>query len=134
MLSSLWAKYQPSLIGDVRWHYIFYEVKSIVKAIIGPKNWPSQWSRPIFFFKKFLKSIIRSTIWPNKCPTQLSSQLYDLKKYQVIFKSIMWPKFFQVNCQVNYLVLKKNVSIIVIFWLILVGDGKNWPTMVKYGQ
>ena len=47
-------------------HYGFYEVKAIVKSIIDPKNWPSQWSRQFFFFQKNLKSIIRSTIWPNK--------------------------------------------------------------------
>ena len=48
------------------------------------------------------------------------SQLCDQNFFKSIVKLIIW--------------FKKNVSIIVIFWLILVGDGKNWPTMVQYGQ
>ena len=28
------------------------QVKAIVKAIIGQKNWPSQWSRQLFFLQK----------------------------------------------------------------------------------
>ena len=42
----------------------------------------------------------------------------------------------QVNCQVNYLVKKISnfLSIVVIFWSILVNYGKKWPIMAKYGQ
>ena len=81
-----------------------------------------------FFLQIVFKSIIRSTIWPNKWPSQLSSQLYDQKKSQV-------------NCQVNYVTKKISsqlssqlfgfikinfLSIIVIFWLILVNQRYFW--------
>ena len=66
-------------------HYRFYEVKAIVKVIIGPKNWPSQWSRQLFFSKK------------------ISSQLLGKLFGQIIG---------QVNCQVNYVIKKILKSIV----------------------
>ena len=91
-------------------HYGFYEVKAIVKAIIGPKNLQSQWSWQFFSSKNF------------------SSQLLGQ-----IFGQING----QVNCQVNYVKFGKkkypffSLSIIVIFWLILVDYDKSWPRAVK---
>ena len=51
-------------------HYRFYEVKAIVKAIIGPKNWPSQWSRQ-FLPPKF--SQINCPV--NYLPTKLAESI-----------------------------------------------------------
>ena len=64
---------------------------------------------------------------------------YVIKKNSQVNRQVNYAtkKNSQVNCQVNYLVTKNIsncLSIIVIFWLILVAYGKDWPIMVKYGQ
>ena len=87
-------------------HYIYSEVKAIVKSIIGQKRWPSQWSRQLFFFLNFLKSIVKSMHWPYKWPSQLSIQLCNQK----ISSSPLSSQLFA----------KKNMNIFVVnycdFW------------------
>ena len=117
-------------------HYRFYEVKAIVKAIIGQKNWPSQWSRQFLFFCFSSQSL-------GQLFVQINGQVNCQANHMIKKKS-------QVNCQVNYvakfffssqlssqLFCLKNIilfKIIVIFWLMLVDYCKNLPIMLKYGQ
>ena len=78
-----------------------------------------------------------STIWPNKWSSQLSSQLYVLKKISSQLSSQLCDQKNFPSWLSGQLFDFKNIkflSMIVIFWLILVDYGKNWPFMVKYGQ
>ena len=117
-------------------HYGFYEVKAIVKAIIGPKNgWVN--GKGYFFLPKFFKSIIRSTIWPNKWPGQLSSQLCDQKNSSQLSSPLSDQNNFW--CQLSsQLFGKKKIQFFSsqLLWFfgrflfIMVEVGQLWSNMV----